>query len=132
MIDGNANQLLSLIPNATGTYSRFELTSTEADSVKSICQYALFYIYQAAKDITKSATNDTEKNDYLNKAKEQLIKGDNYLSFVNYNGKDDSDANRELYSKAASAYALAQAYAKMAWNDPNTLSCDYDGNKAAY
>lgn len=131
VINGNENPLLSLVPNTTGTYSRFELGESIADSVDAMARFSYFYIYQAAKDITNSGDSSPERLGYLNKAKELALTASNYVTLVGCQG-EAAEIDRELYSKAAANYALAQAYAKMAWNNPYTLFSDYDDGTFAF
>ena len=128
--NGNEDTLLSLIPNATGTYARLDMTGNIDMDLEGVRLYAYMYIYQAARDISNSDGDTAAREYYLNLAKEQALAASNYLSFVNYS--DDEMVNLELYSKAASCYVLAQSYAKCAWDTPNTLISDYEDSFFAF
>lgn len=128
--NGNEDELLSLIPNATGTYARFELADSIDADLESIRLYAYLYIYQGTRDISLSTGDTEEQERYLSLAKEQALIANNYLTFVNYS--TDETVQLEIYGKAASHFALAQTYAKRAWNNPKTLLSDFEDSFFAF
>lgn len=123
-LSGNQNTLLSALPNATGTYCRLNLAGTPEEIVSDAKNYAQLYLYQAERDISLSETVSDERYEYLNNAKEHLIKGDRYLVLAQYSS-DEAESLR-FYSLAATELTEAQCYAKAAWNNPYTAYSDYD------
>ncbi len=130
ILNGPENDIVSLLPYATGTYFKLSLKTNESDVANDAKLNAYLYVYQAEKNIYASETGDATRKEYLNKAKQQLIIGDNNLSFIGYD--TDAEVTRELYSKAVTAYVKAQTYAKAAWNNPHTLFSDYDSSTSLY
>lgn len=130
ILNGPEDPLISLLPGATGTYYRIDLLEDEAMITDSVKLYAALYIYQATKELHESEAVDPVRLANLDKAKELLLLGTNYMDFVGY--QNDEATVRSLYSKATTAFVQAQAYAKAAWNNPFTLISDFEEDFYAF
>lgn len=126
--NGNTNKLLSAIPGAASTFCRIAIMDDPMSVAYDSENYAQLYIFQAIRDMTQSGETTGERKDNLDLAKEYLIRGDRYLSSVGF--VTDEEEVLSLYASAISNFSLAQAYAKLAWNNPNSIYSDYDGQYA--
>ena len=123
VLNGDEDALLSIVPCATGVYSRVLFNDFKADITKDAKKFAQIYMFQAIRDLQDE--DSLERRAHLDACKELYFKGVNYLNLVD--GFGDPDEVLLFYSKVASSFLMIQAEAKITWDEPNRIYMVYNG-----
>lgn len=123
VLNGDEDALLSIVPCATGVYSRVLFNDFKADITKDAKKFAQIYMFQAIRDLQDE--DSLERRAHLDACKELYFKGVNYLNLVG--GFGDPDEVLLFYSKVASSFLMIQAEAKITWDEPNRIYMVYNG-----
>ncbi len=118
VMNGCSNTQISQLPHANGTYVQIKLEASAAESAQAARETANTLIYSAGSAIDHATDDTTEAKEALNSAKEELVRGDAYMTKA---GMQTGARAQKLISRAASAYLRAQDYAQKAIGDPQAV-----------
>jgi len=120
IMNGCENTLVSANPDATGNFMHLTLNEDIMESVSEAYSYALMQNWLAARDISNSSGNTTEREEYLDQAKEAVIAGESYM----YKAEIASDEETKLKycGKALTKFCEAECYGQLAQDNPTKIA----------
>lgn len=113
---GCRNVYVSERPYATGNFSRLMLKDSIKKVVSNAKTYAQSMIFTASRDLSAMEKADKDRALYLNRAKETLYAGLNYMNLADC--AKEGIEKLSLYSKAVTKFCYAQCYGQLAQDDP--------------